>query len=199
VIELDGVPVQEFDLAAYRTLFGVVSQDGLLFNETVYQNIAYARPELSREDVERAARIANAENFILNDLDQGYDTLLGERGVRLSGGQRQRVAIARAVVHRPQILILDEATSALDSESERLVQDAISHVVKGHTSIVIAHRLSTILMADKIVVLRDGEIVETGTHKELLALNGEYSYLYNLQFHDRVVTPVPQPERTATV
>lgn len=199
VIELDGIPAQEFDLAAYRRLFGVVSQDGLLFNETVYQNIAYARPELSQEDVERAARIANAENFILNDLDQGYDTLLGERGVRISGGQRQRVAIARAVVHRPQILVLDEATSALDSESERLVQEAISHVVKGHTSIVIAHRLSTILMADKIVVLRDGEIVEMGTHKELLALNGEYSYLYNLQFNDGVVTPMPQPERTATV
>jgi ATP-binding cassette, subfamily B, bacterial MsbA len=189
VIEMDGTPIQEFDLAEFRRLFGVVSQDGLLFSDTVFKNIAYARPELTREEVERAARIANAESFILNDLEEGYDTLLGERGVRLSGGQRQRVAIARAVAHRPSILILDEATSALDSESERLVQDAISQVVKNHTAVVIAHRLSTILMADQIVVVKDGQIVEIGKHQDLLELNGEYRYLYDLQFNDGVIDP----------
>jgi ATP-binding cassette, subfamily B, bacterial MsbA len=189
VIEMDGTPIQQFDLSHFRRLFGVVSQDGLLFNDTVFQNIAYARPDLTREEVERAARIANAQSFILHDLEEGYETLLGERGVRLSGGQRQRIAIARAVAHRPSILILDEATSALDSESERLVQDAISQVVKGHTAIVIAHRLTTILMADQIVVLKDGQIVETGRHQELLDLNGEYRYLYDLQFNDGEIDP----------
>jgi ABC-type multidrug transport system fused ATPase/permease subunit len=182
VITLDGVQVGEFNLQQYRRLFGVVSQDELLFNDTVYNNIAYARPELSREDVERSARIANAEPFILSDLDNGYDTIVGQRGVRLSGGQRQRIAIARAVAHQPAVLILDEATSSLDSESERLVQQAIEQVVKGCTAVVIAHRLSTVLMADKIVVLKEGEIVEMGTHQELLNRGGEYRYLYDLQF-----------------
>lgn len=193
-IEMDGTPINEFDLSAYRQLFGVVSQDGTLFNETVHANIAYARPFLTREDVERAARVANAEEFILNDLSDGYDTMLGERGVRLSGGQRQRISIARAVAHRPSILILDEATSSLDTESERLVQDAISQVVKGYTAVVIAHRLSTIMMADRIVVLRDGEIVETGTHQELYNLNGEYRYLYDLQFHPENVEIAEQQQ-----
>jgi len=136
--------------------------------------------------VKRAAQVANAEGFILDDLENSYQTILGERGVLLSGGQQQRIAIARAVVTNPPILILDEATSALDSEAEQLVQDAISQVVKGNTAIVIAHRLSTILMADKIVVMRDGEIVEMGTHEELLALGGEYTHLYNLQFRGKV-------------
>ncbi len=181
-IELDGVPISAFRLADYRRLFGVVSQDSTLFNDTVYNNIAYARPELTREEVEEAARVANAEEFILNELPDGYDTILGERGVRLSGGQRQRIAIARAVAHRPSILVLDEATSALDSEAERLVQDAIARVVKGSTAIVIAHRLSTIRMADKIVVMREGRIVEIGTHRELLERSGEYRYLHDLQF-----------------
>jgi len=183
-IELDGTSVADFDLTAYRRLFGVVPQDAFLFNETVANNIAYARPGLTHEDVEQAARIANAEGFILNDLPNGYDTMLGERGVLVSGGQRQRIAIARAVAHRPQILVLDEATSSLDTESERMVQDAITRVVKGCTAIVIAHRLSTVRMADKIVVLKEGQIIETGSHKELLALNGEYRYLYDLQFQD---------------
>jgi ABC-type multidrug transport system fused ATPase/permease subunit len=191
VITLDGVQVGEFNLQQYRRLFGVVSQDELLFNDTVYNNIAYARPELSREDVERSARIANAEPFILSDLDNGYDTIVGQRGVRLSGGQRQRIAIARAVAHQPAVLILDEATSSLDSESERLVQQAIEQVVKGCTAVVIAHRLSTVLMADKIVVLKEGEIVEMGTHQELLNRGGEYRYLYDLQFATDVLAHPP--------
>jgi subfamily B ATP-binding cassette protein MsbA len=181
-ITLDGVPVSEFDLYEYRRMFGVVSQDGALFNDTVLKNIAYARPDLPHEAVEQAAAIANAQDFIMADLSDGYATVLGERGVRLSGGQRQRIAIARAVAHQPEILILDEATSALDSESERLVQDAIARVVAGSTSIVIAHRLSTIRMADKIVVMKEGRIVEVGTHQDLLERSGEYSYLHDLQF-----------------
>jgi ABC-type multidrug transport system fused ATPase/permease subunit len=181
-ITLDGVPISEFDLYEYRRMFGVVSQDGALFNATVLSNIAYARPDLPHEAVKQAAEVANARDFILADLSDGYETVLGERGVRLSGGQRQRIAIARAVVHRPEILVLDEATSALDTESERLVQDAIARVVAGSTSIVIAHRLSTIRMADKIVVMKEGRIVEVGKHQELLDLGGEYSYLHDLQF-----------------
>lgn len=187
-IELDGVPIGEFDLSQYRRLFGMVPQDTLLFADTVYNNIAYARPELTREEVEQAARVANAEGFILNELPEGYDTIVGERGVMLSGGQRQRIAIARAVAHRPAILVLDEATSSLDTEAERLVQDAIARVVKGYTAIVIAHRLSTVRMANKIVVLEEGQIVEMGTHDELLAQNGEYRYLYDLQFRAHEAT-----------
>ncbi|MEJ2149406.1 MAG: ABC transporter ATP-binding protein [Chloroflexota bacterium] len=185
-IEIDGVSIKRYDLQSYRRLFGVVSQSAMLFNETVHNNIAYARPDISEEDVKRAAQVANAEGFILDDLENSYQTILGERGVLLSGGQQQRIAIARAVVTNPPILILDEATSALDSEAEQLVRDAISQVVKGNTAIVIAHRLSTVLMADKIVVMRDGEIVEMGTHEQLLALGGEYTHLYNLQFRGKV-------------
>ncbi|NDJ53695.1 MAG: ATP-binding cassette domain-containing protein, partial [Chloroflexi bacterium] len=188
-IRLDGQPISNYQLDNYRRLFGVVSQDGALFNDTVRQNIAYARPDLRDEQIEKAARIANAHNFVLNDLPEGYDTLLGERGVRLSGGQRQRIAIARAVVDEPPILVLDEATSALDTESERLVQEAIARVVQGSTAIVIAHRLSTIRMADKIVVLKAGRIVETGTHDELIQLNGEYRHLHDLQFSENGAIP----------
>ncbi len=183
-ILLDGVPIQEYDLHSYRQMFGVVSQEATLLDDTIANNIAYGRPDLTRGEIEKAARIANAEPFILNDLPDGYDTMLGERGVRLSGGQRQRISIARAVAHKPPILILDEATSALDTASERLVQQAIDEVVKGNTALVIAHRLSTIRRADRIVVLNRGRIIEQGTHDKLIAAEGTYYRLYQQQFSD---------------
>ncbi|NDJ33351.1 MAG: ABC transporter ATP-binding protein [Chloroflexi bacterium] len=186
-IEMDGTPIQEFDLGEYRRQFGVVSQNSTLVDDTVAANITYARSHLSQVAVERAARIANADEFIRELLPMGYETRLGERGVLLSGGQQQRIAIARAVVSSPPLLVLDEATSALDSESERKVQDAINEVVKGCTAVVIAHRLSTVRRADKIIVLRNGEIVEEGSHDSLLAQGGEYRYLYEQQFAEDAV------------
>jgi subfamily B ATP-binding cassette protein MsbA len=153
----------------------------LLFNATIRDNIAYGREGLSEDDIVRAARIANAHEFVVEFAD-GYDTVVGDRGVRLSGGQRQRVAIARAIVSRPPILVLDEATSSLDSESERLVQQAIDRVIEDSTSIVIAHRLSTVLHADKIVVLRRGGVEAVGDHSALLAQSATYGRLYRMQF-----------------
>ena len=180
-ILLDGINLRKFRQMEYRRLFGVVSQESLLFHDTVRNNIAYGRREISEEDIQRAARIANAHDFIMS-LPQGYDTLVGDRGIRLSGGQRQRVAIARAVVSNPAILILDEATSSLDSGSERLVQEAIDRVIESTTAIVIAHRLSTVLHADKIVVLDGGRIVDMGSHSELLERCKLYRRLCELQF-----------------
>jgi subfamily B ATP-binding cassette protein MsbA len=180
-ITIDGRDLRTLRQADYRRLFGVVSQEALLFNASVRDNIAYGRDGITTADVERAARIANAHDFIL-ELPQGYDTVVGDRGVRLSGGQRQRLAIARALVGRPQILVLDEATSSLDSESERLVQQTLDRVVEGMTSIAIAHRLSTVLSADKIVVLNRGRVEAIGTHAELLTLSETYARLYRLQF-----------------
>jgi subfamily B ATP-binding cassette protein MsbA len=180
-ITIDGRDLRTLHQASYRRLFGVVSQESLLFNATIRENIAYGRDGLTDADIVRAARIANAHDFI-TEFPDGYDTLVGDRGVRLSGGQRQRVAIARAIVGRPQILILDEATSSLDSESERLVQQAIDRVIEGTTSIVIAHRLSTVLHADKIVVLNRGTVEAVGRHGDLLTTNETYSRLYRLQF-----------------
>jgi subfamily B ATP-binding cassette protein MsbA len=180
VIELDGEDIREFKLDSYRRLFGVVSQESLLFNDTVRNNIAYGRPELSEEAIREAARIANADEFI-EQLPQGYDTLAGDRGTRLSGGQRQRVAIARALASRPRLLVLDEATSSLDSESERQVQQALEAATRNVTTLIVAHRLSTVQMADKIVVLDNGSIVETGTHGALLAHDGLYRHLYEAQ------------------
>lgn len=190
-ILLDGTPLHEFELAAYRQLFGVVSQDTTLLDDTVANNIAYGRPNLTDEQIKQAARIGNAERFILDDLSDGFETILGERGIRLSGGQRQRIAIARAVAHKPPILILDEATSALDTASERLVQQAIDEIVKGNTALVIAHRLSTIRRADKIVVLDRGKIIEQGTHDELIEQQGEYYLLHQQQYSEEPLEFLP--------
>ena len=183
-ILLDGVDTRDIALPALRSLIGIVSQDTVLFNDTVRSNLAYgATGKYSHEQIEAAARAANAHRFIA-ELPNGYDTVLGERGTRLSGGQRQRLSIARALLVDPPILILDEATSALDTESERLVQEAIDRLLKGRTVFVIAHRLSTIAHADQILVLDRGRVVEHGTHSALLARRGHYHRLHALQFAD---------------
>ena len=184
-ILLDGRDTRDITLPSLRSLTGIVSQDTVLFNDTVRANIAYgAGTKYSAEQIEAAARAANAHGFIA-ELPEGYDTLLGERGTRLSGGQRQRIAIARALLTDPPILILDEATSALDTESERLVQEAIDRLLAGRTVFVIAHRLSTIVHATQILVLDRGQVIERGTHDELLAQGGAYRRLYEMQFRDR--------------
>jgi subfamily B ATP-binding cassette protein MsbA len=182
-ITLDGTDVRELRLADLRALLGIVTQETILFHDTVRANIAYGVPDAPQERVEAAARAANAHDFIAS-LPEGYDTVLGEKGARLSGGQRQRIAIARALFRDPPLLILDEATSALDTESERLVQQAIDEVMAGRTVLVIAHRLSTVRRATQIVVLEGGRIVQRGTHDELLARGGTYRRLYEMQFGD---------------
>jgi ATP-binding cassette, subfamily B, bacterial MsbA len=182
-IYLDGVDIREFDLESYRSLFGIVTQESILFNDSVRNNIAYTRVELPEDRVIEAARMANAHDFI-SRLPHGYDTMIGDRGVLLSGGQRQRLAIARALARDPQILLFDEATSALDTESEMLVQEAINRLLVDRTAIVIAHRLSTIRNADLIVVLEDGGVVEYGTHDELLERGRLYRKLYDVQFRE---------------
>jgi ATP-binding cassette subfamily B protein len=177
---LDGVDIREVDVENYRRLLGIVEQDVFLFDGSVAENIAFGRPSATDADIIAAAKVANAAEFI-DQLPQGYDTVIGERGVKLSGGQRQRLAIARAILADPKILILDEATSNLDSESEQLIQQGLARLMSGRTCFVIAHRLSTIRHADQIVVLQDGRIWETGTHDELMAHGGRYRWMVELQ------------------
>jgi subfamily B ATP-binding cassette protein MsbA len=185
---IDGRDLREFTQHSVRDQIGLVTQETFLFNETVAANIAYGKSDASRDEIIAAAKRAHAHEFI-TQLPQGYDTLIGDNGVRLSGGQRQRVAIARALLKNPPILILDEATSALDSESERLVQEAMEELMQGRTSFVIAHRLSTVQRADRIIVLDKGRIVESGRHEELLRRDGIYKKLYDLQFTDADALP----------
>ena len=182
-ITIDGIDIRDITTQSLRSYIAVVTQFTFLFNDTVRNNIAYGAPERPLEEVVAAAKAAYAHDFI-TALPQGYDTMVGELGMRLSGGQRQRLAIARALLKNAPILILDEATSSLDTESERLVQAAIELLMVGRTVLVIAHRLSTIQRADRIVVLTEGKIVEEGCHNELLAQNTQYRRLYDLQFHD---------------
>jgi subfamily B ATP-binding cassette protein MsbA len=181
VVRVDGHDLSRVRLADYRTQLGVVFQENFLFDGTVFENIAFARPDAPRDEVLRAARIARCDDFV-RELPDRYDTIVGERGVKLSGGQRQRVAIARAILADPRILILDEATSSLDSESEAAIQEGLAELMKGRTTFVIAHRLSTIRNADTILVLEGGQIIEQGDHGELLARGGRYFDLYTRQY-----------------
>jgi ATP-binding cassette, subfamily B, putative efflux pump len=202
---VDGRDLATLRLHEFRRAIGVVLQENFLFDGTVAENIAFARPHSTRAEIEAVARVAHADEFIRGFPD-GYDSIVGERGIKLSGGQRQRIAIARAVLADPRILLLDEATSSLDSESEAQIQDGLRSLRRGRTTFVIAHRLSTIVTADQILVLEAGEIVERGTHRQLLALNGRYRQLYDRQYNvemDRFInpgedfTPEPEPERAA--
>jgi subfamily B ATP-binding cassette protein MsbA len=180
-ILIDGIDIRDLRIHDLRELMGMVNQDPILFNDTFYNNIAFGVNNATEEEVIAAARVAHAHEFIVN-TEKGYYSVIGDRGSKLSGGQRQRISIARAVLKNPPVLILDEATSALDTESEKLVQDALTKLMKNRTSIVIAHRLSTIVHSDEILVLSNSRIVERGTHEELFALNGEYRKFYNMQY-----------------
>ncbi len=180
-IELDGRDIKDYSLDSYRSLFGVVSQESILFNDTIANNIRLASPDAPMSEVIRVSKIAHAHDFI-SALPDGYDTYVGDRGMLLSGGQKQRIAIARALLHRPEIVIFDEATSALDSVSELAVQEAINDILSHQTAIIIAHRLSTIVDCDCIYVFEHGRIVESGKHIELLEKKGTYKRLYDIQF-----------------
>ncbi len=182
-VKIDGQDIREVSFKSLREQIGIVTQETILFNDTVRTNIAYGKPEAKDDEIERSARIANAHQFIMN-MPKGYETIIGDRGFRLSGGEKQRLAIARAVLKNPPILILDEATSQLDTESERLVQEAIDRLMKGRTVFVIAHRLSTIRGATKIVLLDKGEVIEVGNHEELIKRGGLYKRLYQMQFKE---------------
>ena len=179
-LKIDGENIKNLKITDVRTLMGIVNQESILFNDSIFNNILLGNPTATKKEVESAAKVANAHDFILQ-TETGYDTNIGDSGVKLSGGQKQRISIARAILKNPPILILDEATSSLDTQSEKLVQDALNNLMKNRTSIVIAHRLSTIQHADKIIVLHEGKIVEEGAHKELLTNNKHYKKLYDLQ------------------
>lgn len=183
-ITIDGQDICKVTLDSLREQVGIVPQETVLFNGSVYDNILYGRLDATREEVEAAAKAANAHDFIMQ-LPDGYETMLGDRGMNISGGQRQRISIARAILKNPQILILDEATSALDTESERVVQEALDRLMVGRTSFVIAHRLSTIKNADKIMVLEKGQLIEQGNHDELMAMDGLYAHLYKIQYRSK--------------
>ena len=182
-VTVNGVNIKNIPLGTYRNKFAIVPQETFLFGGTIKENISFGK-EVTDEEIITAAKMANAYNFIQEDLPNKFETEVGERGALLSGGQKQRIAIARALIKNPEIMILDEATSALDSESEKLVQDALDSLMEGRTTFVIAHRLSTIVRADKIVVMDNGEIKEIGTHSELIAMNGIYKNLYDIQFNE---------------
>jgi subfamily B ATP-binding cassette protein MsbA len=188
---VDGRNLDDIPLRDYREQLASVLQENFLFDGTIADNIGYAKPGSTLEEIKHAARVAHCEEFILR-FPEGYDTIVGERGVKLSGGQRQRVSIARAILAQPRVLILDEATSSLDSESEEMIQDGLKALRSGRTTFVIAHRLSTIRSADQILVMEGGEIVERGTHEALLAANGRYRQLYDKQYKletNRFVNP----------
>ena len=180
-VRIASVDVRDFDLEYLRQQIGVVTQDSYLFNGTILENLLYAKEDATPEEIQAACYIARLQDFIAAQ-PQGYDTVVGNRGLKLSGGEKQRLSIARVILKDPRILILDEATSALDSITEKAIQEALDALMEGRTSIVIAHRLSTILKADRILVVRDGVIAEQGTHEELLALGGTYRELYETQF-----------------
>ena len=184
-VKVNGVNIKNIPLKIYRNKFAIVPQETFLFGGTIKENISFGK-EVTDEEIISAAKMANAYNFIQEDLPNKFETEVGERGALLSGGQKQRIAIARALIKNPEIMILDEATSALDSESEKLVQEALDSLMEGRTTFVIAHRLSTIVRADKIVVMEDGEIKEMGTHSELIAMNGIYKNLYDIQFNENI-------------
>ena len=198
---VDGQDLSDLRLMDYRSQLASVLQENFLFDGTITDNVGYARPGATRDEIVEACRIAHCDEFI-SQFPQGYDTVVGERGIKLSGGQRQRVSIARAILANPRILILDEATSSLDSESEQMIQDGLRNLRAGRTTFVIAHRLSTIRSADQILVLEEGQVVERGTHAELIALNGRYRYLHDKQYKletDRFINPgedfTPEPEK----
>jgi len=180
-VRIDGIDIRDLTMDSLRKLMGIVTQDVILFNDTVANNIAYGLTDYSRDEILRAAKLANAHPFI-EQMPDGYETMIGERGTRLSGGQRQRISIARAILKNPPILIFDEATSSLDSEAEHLIQQAVENLIQQRTVLIIAHRLSTIMNSDKIIVLEDGRIMDSGTHDQLLERSERYRYLYELQF-----------------